>query len=162
MASRERERPESFKVQRMPTPQPAYARVTQRFDASPERVFDAWLDPGILGTWMFGPNVREEEIVRLTVDPRVGGAFSFLVRRQGIEIDHVGEYLELVRPHRLAFTWGIRENLPETSHIRIDIRPLDIGCELILVHELHPKWADYADRTQAGWTKMLVALAAVL
>jgi hypothetical protein len=31
-----------------------------------------------------------------------------------------------------------------------------------LTHELHPDWADYADRTQAGWTKMLGALGEVL
>jgi uncharacterized protein YndB with AHSA1/START domain len=57
--------------------------VTHRFAASPERVFDAWLDPALIGQWMFGPAVREEEVLRLATDPRVGGSFSFLVRRQG-------------------------------------------------------------------------------
>jgi len=41
------------------------ARVTRHFTASPERVFDAWLDPHMLGTWMFGPCV--------TLDVRAGG-----------------------------------------------------------------------------------------
>ncbi len=137
-------------------------RVTHRFNASPERVFDAWLSPETLGQWMFGSNVREEEVVRLTVDARVGGSFSFVVRRQGEEIDHVGEYLEITRPHRLVFTWGIREHLPDSSQVIIEIVPLETGSELTLTHELHPDWADYASRTQAGWIKMLDALAAIL
>jgi len=48
------------------------ARVTRRFQASPERVFDAWLDPEMIARWMFGPNVREEEVVRISMDRRLG------------------------------------------------------------------------------------------
>jgi hypothetical protein len=62
---------------------PAVARVTRQFNASAERVFDAWLSPDLIGRWMFGPNVRDEEVVRILVDARVGGAFSFIVRRGG-------------------------------------------------------------------------------
>jgi hypothetical protein len=42
--------------------------------------------------------------------------------------------------------------------VRIDIVPLATGCQLTLLHELHPDGADYASRTEAGWTKMLEAL----
>ena len=141
---------------------PIHVCVAHRFNASPERVFDAWLDPKILGQWMFGPNVREEEIVRLRVDARVGGSFSFVVRRQGAEIDHIGEYLEINRPHRLVFTWGIRQPEPDSSRVIIEIKSAESGCELSLTHELHPDWADYADRTEAAWAKMLGVLATVL
>src|SRR5207244_4104921 len=82
----------------MSTRQDVTVRVTHRYNASPERVFDAWLDPTLIDGWMFGPSQRDEEVVRISVDPRVGGSFSFLVRRQGEEIDHVGEYIELDRP----------------------------------------------------------------
>ena len=40
------------------------AQVTRRYGASPERVFDAWLDPGLIGRWMLGPSVRDEEVGR--------------------------------------------------------------------------------------------------
>jgi hypothetical protein len=33
------------------------------------------------------------------------------------------------------------------------------GCKLTLTNEMDPKWADYASQTEAGWTKMLNALA---
>lgn len=135
------------------------ARVTRRFGASPERVFEAWLDPEMIGAWMFGPAVRDEEIVRIAVDARVGGSFSFVVRRQGDEVDHIGEYLELVPPRRLAFTWGVKQAATDMSRVSIDFLPMEPGCELTLVHELHPDWADYLGRTEAAWTKMLEALA---
>lgn len=134
--------------------------VVHRFKAAPERVFDAWLSPDLLGQWMFGAKLRDEEILRISVDGRVGGSFSFLVRRQGEEIDHVGKYLEIDRPRRLVFTWGIGEG--DSSRVIIDIVPSGTGCELTLTHELHPDWADYAARTEAGWTKMLGLLEEVL
>lgn len=134
--------------------------VVHRFKAAPERVFDAWLSPDLLGQWMFGAELRDEEILRISVDGRVGGSFSFLVRRQGEEIDHVGKYLEIDRPRRLVFTWGIGEG--DSSRVIIDIVPSGTGCELTLTHELHPDWADYAARTEAGWTKMLGLLEEVL
>ena len=136
--------------------------ITRRFDASPERVFDAWLDPEMIGRWMFGPTLRDEEVLRLSVDARVGGSFSFLVRRQGQEIDHVGTYLEIDRPRRLVFTWEIAQHSADESRVIIDIVPLETGCELTLTHEMHPKWAEYASRTEAGWTKILEALGEVL
>ena len=144
----------------MSTQSDVSVRVSHRFNASPERVFDARLDPAMIGQWMLGPALREEEILRIAVDGRVGGSFSFLVRRGSDEIDHVGEYLELRRPERLVFTWGIVGS--DSSRVAIDIVPLGTGCELTLLHELHPDWADYAARTEAGWTKMLGKLAETL
>ncbi len=140
----------------------ARAVVTKRFSASAERVFAAWLDPDQLGRWMFGPNVREERIVRLDLEPRVGGKFSFVVNRAGQEFDHVGEYLEIDRPHRLVFTWGTRDTLPETSRVRVEIRPLDPGCELTLTHEMAPRWSAFAEQAAGSWRRMLDALADVL
>jgi uncharacterized protein YndB with AHSA1/START domain len=68
---------------------PVAVRVTRRFSAAPERVFDAWLDPEMIGRWMFGPALRDEDVVRSALDKRVGGSFSFVVRREGEEIDHM-------------------------------------------------------------------------
>jgi uncharacterized protein YndB with AHSA1/START domain len=39
-------------------------RVTRRYNAPPGRVFDAWLNPEMIGKWMFGPALRDEEVVR--------------------------------------------------------------------------------------------------
>lgn len=139
-------------------------QVSHRFDVPSQRVFDAWLEPATLDRWMFGPDVRDEEIVRFDIDARVGGRFSFVVGRGDEVIDHVGEYVVIDRPHRLEFTWaahaaGEPSADEEASHVRIEITPLAHGCELTLTHRMDPKWAEYAVRTQAGWTSMLDALA---
>ena len=155
-------KPTSTDASAMPPSPPARVEISRRFDTSPERVFDAWLQPAMIGRWMFGPTVRDEEVLHLDVDPRVGGAFSFLVRRGDVKIDHVGRYLVLERPTRLEFTWGILGQSVDESHVVIEIRPFGTGCELRLTHEIPAPWASYAERTQAGWTHMLETLARTL
>jgi len=142
----------------MTSPSGVVVRVTQDFSASPERVFDAWFDPDQIGQWMFGPRLRDEEIVHLKTDPRVGGTFSFLVKRQGMAIDHVGTYREIERPRRIVFTWGIAGSSADESVVEIGIAANASGCTLTLTHHMDAKWAEYADRTHAGWTTMLKAL----
>jgi uncharacterized protein YndB with AHSA1/START domain len=142
---------------------PVRAVVIKQFNASAGRVFDAWLDPAWIGRWMFGPNVREEQIVRLGCEPRVGGKFSFVVNRGGKEIDHIGEYLEIDRPHCLVFTWATRDSLPDTSRVIVEIVSLDEStCELTLTHVMGPNWAAFVDKAAGSWRTMLDALAGTL
>lgn len=137
---------------------PVQAVVVRHFSQSAESVFDAWLDTDFLGRWMFGPNVREERIVRLNLEVRAGGSFSFVVDRHGDEVDHVGEYVEIDRPRRLVFTWGTRDTLPETSRVTIEINPRDDGCDLKLTHEMGDDWIEYVEPAAGAWREMLDAL----
>jgi len=141
---------------------PVQAVVSHRFRFPAERVFDAWLDPEWIGRWMYGPAVRDERIVRLGLEPRVGGKFSFVVNRQGAEVDHVGEYLEIDRPGLLVFTWGTRESLPATSRIVVEIVPCADGCELTLTHVMAAHWTGYAEKAAGVWRNMLGVLAGAL
>lgn len=133
-------------------------RVTRRFSAAPERVFDAFLDPERAGKFMFA--TPEGEMVRVEIEPRVGGSFAFVDRRDGEDVAHTGEYLEIDRPRRLAFTFAVDSSGSDV--VIIDIVPLDTGCEVILTHEMQPEWADYADRTQSGWSMILDMMAEAL
>ncbi|HRO02617.1 MAG TPA: SRPBCC family protein [Terricaulis sp.] len=137
-------------------------RVSRRFDASAERVFNAWLDPAMIERFIVGPAVREEELVHIRVDARVGGRFSFKVMRGGAAIDHVGTYREIERPRRLVFTWGVDEEQGDLSVVTIEIAPLSHGCVLTLTHQIDPAWAEYAERTEAGWTHITGKLAEAL
>ena len=135
--------------------QPVHAIVMRRFDVSAEWVFAAWFDPVWLGRWMFGP---DEHVVRLALDARAGGKFSFVINRGGTEIDHVGEYLELDRPQLLVFTWATRDSLPELGRVIVEITPRDPGCDVKLTQVLGSGWSADADRAAAVWSRMLDSL----
>ena len=142
---------------------PAHATVTGLFSATPERVFDAFLDTNMIGRFMFGPDIRDEEIVSLTNDPRVGGTFSYIVRRKEGEIDHTGKYVGIDRPRLLVFTWAIRQDPSGAeSRIIIEIAPIVLGCELTLTHEMPSEWMDFIERSKQAWGIMIDKLAEVL
>jgi uncharacterized protein YndB with AHSA1/START domain len=127
--------------------------VKHRFSASPERVFDAWLDPEKASKFFFA--TATGQIVRVEIDARVGGGFTVVDRRNGEDVAHTGTYLELTRPSRIAFSFSVEKYSAEVSRVTIDIAPLDAGCEVTITHELDAKYADFAPRTSEGWACML-------
>lgn len=139
---------------------PIVIRVSRRYDFPAERVFDAWLDPEKARKFLFATSTGQ--MVRAEIDPRVGGTFNFTDRRDGVDAEHIGQYLEIDRPRRLVFTFHTQRGSTDLSRVTVEIVPLASGCELTLTHEIDPKWADYKERTQAGWTMILEGLANVL
>jgi len=133
------------------------AKATHIYPFSAERVFNAWLEPKAVGSWMFGPAIREEEVVSIDIDARVGGVFSFLVNRGNQVIDHIGTYKKIERPNCLEFDWGVK-GMADNSRVSVTIVPHEQGCKLDLVHYLQPAWADYLQRSIDGWSQMLEAL----
>jgi uncharacterized protein YndB with AHSA1/START domain len=130
-------------------------RITRYFPFPAERVFDAWLDPVRAAKWLFA--TPGGQMVRAEVDPRVGGRFTFTDRRDGEDIEHTGEYLEIDRPRRLAFTFGVPKYSKDFDRVTIEISSKGKGCELALIHETGPEWKS---QTIYGWTKILQGLAA--
>jgi uncharacterized protein YndB with AHSA1/START domain len=131
--------------------------VTRRFAAPPEPVFDAWLDPGEARRFLFATPTAT--MVRAEIDARVGGRFTFTDRRDGHDVDHVGEYLEIDRSRRLAFTFAVPAYSAEYTTVTLDIAPAGSGCELTLTHE--GVLPDYVDQTKAGWGMILDRLGRV-
>ena len=77
--------------------------IERLIPAPPRVVFDAWLDVEALQRFMCGgPGVT---VTKVECDPRVGGRFLIVMNVGGQDIAHRGEYLEIVRHTRLAFTW---------------------------------------------------------
>ena len=144
------------------------ARVTRQLGASSDRVFDAWLDPEKVRVWWRATAAAAgrgatETIENVTIDARVGGRFSILVRRNGRLIDHTGIYLEVDRPRRLVFTWAALEeaqsgDASQSSRVVIEIVPIATGCAVTLTHEMHPEWRDFVDRGAKAWSLMLEAI----
>jgi len=142
----------------------ASARVSHRFTASPERVYDAWLDPAKLRAWMSAA-LKEMglsgEIRRVEVDARVGGKFFFSDMRNAGEARHWGTYLALDRPRTIVFTW-ITDASQEAdpSQVTITIEPDGAGCVVTIVHE--KIWKSYVEKVESGWSRMLRAIDTLL
>jgi len=133
-------------------------RVTARFEASAEHVFDAWLDPGLAGKWLFATASRPS--ARVAIDARVGGAFRFVERHAGKSFEHAGVYVEIERPRRLIFTLSHGTRSRDVTRVNVEIAPRDNGSELTLFHDNVPP--DRADRIEARWTGMLYGLGLML
>jgi uncharacterized protein YndB with AHSA1/START domain len=133
-------------------------RVSHRFSASAERVFDAWLDPAKAGKFLFA--TATGQMVRVDIDARVGGKFVIVDRRDGEDVEHTGEYEEIDRPRRLVFSFMVPKYSSDSTRVSISIVPVGSGCELTLIHEgVHRDWAS---QTEQGWTMILNALEAKL
>jgi uncharacterized protein YndB with AHSA1/START domain len=132
-------------------------QVKHQFRASSERVYDAFLDPEKAGKFLFC--TPDGQMVRVEIDPRVGGAFVFVDRRDGVDVEHVGKYVELDRPSRLVFIFTVPRYSPLETRVSIAIVPLGAGCEVTLTHDLPP---DQAKQAEAGWTKILERLDSLL
>ena len=142
---------------------PVTATVEGLFSVPAEQVFDAFLDKKMIARFMFGPEIRDEEIVSLQNEPYVGGSFSYVVRRQGQTFDHTGEYVEIDRPHRLVFTWKIKEDPTNNqSRIVIGILPVIDGCELTLTHEMPHGQEGFVEQSKLAWGKMIDKLTEIL
>lgn len=147
--------------------------VTRQFAAPPEVVFDAWLDPAVAGRFLFATPTGQ--MTRVEIEPHVGGRFMIAERRptqsgETIEhapdqfdvAEHVGEYLELDRPRRIVFSFGLPKYSADVAQVTIDVAPRESSCQLTLTQSVAPEWAEYQDKIREGWSNILAGLAAVL
>ena len=91
------------------------------------------------------------------IDARVGGRYTFVERRPDMgEVEHVGEYLEIDRPQRLVFTFGVPQFDPGITVVSVGTRRDGDGCVLTLTNDGVP--ADYVEGNRQGWTRILAGL----
>jgi uncharacterized protein YndB with AHSA1/START domain len=142
----------------MDTKPAAQVRVSRRFAGSPERVFDAWLDPATARKFLFATPTGQ--LVRADIDPRVGGKFVFVDRRDGEDVEHTGEYVEIDRPRRLVFQFAVPKYSPVVTRVTVEIIPAASGVDLRLTHD--GVLPEYEEKTREGWTRILEGLAAAV
>ena len=129
--------------------------VRRVIDASPEEIFDAWLDAEGMRGWMCPGPVTTCDA---TMDPRVGGRFRIVMHAPDLTVVNTGEFRVLDRPAKLQFTWSSSRWAFEETLITIDLVPKETRCELVLTHERFP--ADHsAAQLQGGWGRILELLA---
>lgn len=152
-------------------PNPTIVRVTHRYNVPSVRVFDAWITPAQAGRFLFA--TRTGNVLQCEIDPQVGGEFTVTDRRPTadgdesfFEAQHRGVYVEMQRPHRLAFDFGVEPYAAgATTRVTIDIVSLGPQmCELVLTHDMgEGETAQVnAERSRNGWANMLQQLDKVL
>jgi uncharacterized protein YndB with AHSA1/START domain len=76
--------------------------ITRDFNATPDRVFEAWTNPDQVRQWY---GCGELNLVMCEIDLRVGGVFRYVLRdHDGNDHTMTGRYLEIVRPSRVVYT----------------------------------------------------------
>lgn len=84
------------------TPSDREIAMTRVFNAPARLVFDAWTKPELIRQWL---GVRAGWTMAVCeVDLKVGGAYRFVWRGEGMTMGMGGLYREIVRPQRLVST----------------------------------------------------------
>jgi uncharacterized protein YndB with AHSA1/START domain len=133
-------------------------RLVRTFDASPERLFDAWTDPAVVAGWLFTTPASEAHHVAL--DLRVGGGWEIVDRRDGTDYRAIGAYLEIEPPRRLVFTFGMPQFSDAFSQVTVEIEADGAGARMTLIQAQLPP--DAIPALEQGWREMFDQLAKVI
>jgi uncharacterized protein YndB with AHSA1/START domain len=142
------------------TEAPARAAVVRRLlPASPDVVYDEWLDPGALADWMPPAGA----VPRHRIGARLGGRLRIDIEERGTEFWVSGEYLVLDRPRRLSFSWSC-STWPDPglkSVVNVLLEPRENEQTLMTIeHTLLPP--GLVGQHERGWTAIAQQLAAEL
>ncbi len=130
----------------------AVVEVRRTFAALPEKVFEAWTDPGKMTKW-FARGTEQNNITKMEADVRAGGNYRVHVETPEGKTYHLsGSYREVQPPKKLVFTWKWEDqaDFGETL-VTVEFRRLGQSTftEVVLRHELlGEKWR--ADHNK-GW-----------
>ena len=142
-------------------PEKIEAKVTHRFRASPERVFDAFVDPDLFARWRAAWLKRaghDPEEDQAQIDPRVGGRLTMENQTSQRKERHYGRFLALERPSRISFSWMEDEDEaddPAIVDMIIEPEPNGPGSVVTLYNELDAQWEDWLAQTERSWMAML-------
>lgn len=135
-------------------------RIERTVPASPEQVYEAWLTPESVRTWMaraLRTSGLPGDMRRVEVDAVPGGSFTFSDQRAEGEAVHFGRYLALERGVRLVFTWFTSDDeaVESTSTVTLSLAPEGTGTRAILEHRMDARWREWIPQTERGWAGML-------
>jgi uncharacterized protein YndB with AHSA1/START domain len=120
---------------------------TIAIDASPETVWEFFVDPAKVMRWMG---------IDAELDPQPGGSYRVDVISGNTAR---GEFVEVDKPHRLVFTWGWDRNEslpPGASTIEAVLTPEGNGTSLRFVHRDLSQ--EQAASHRVGWDHYLERL----
>jgi uncharacterized protein YndB with AHSA1/START domain len=132
-------------------------RIVRDFDASPERVYQAWTDPRLVKRW-FGPSEFSTPIAE--IDLRIGGTYRIGMKSPDGELYvATGEYREVVQNRKLVFTWRWEDSPSDTpgTLVTVEFKRSGQNTELVFTHENFTTEELMKDH-QEGWEGALSKL----
>jgi uncharacterized protein YndB with AHSA1/START domain len=127
--------------------------ITRVFDVPRERVWREWTTPEAFADWYGGPE-HEVPVDSVSMDLRPGGGWkaTMLAGPDGREIQWEGEYVEVVKPERLAFTVTDQPGEPERDLVTVELTDLGDGRTEMRMTQTggHMPPAGY-ERAKEGW-----------
>jgi uncharacterized protein YndB with AHSA1/START domain len=135
---------------------PLTLSVRRTIKATPEQVYNAWLDPAIMSQFMAGGS--DQIVAEARSDARVGGGFYVLMRAEK-DVPHQGIYKALTPHSRIVFTWDSPYS-PADSEVELLFTPVEGGTEVVL-NQVKFLSEGARDGHIGGWTNILERLATV-
>jgi uncharacterized protein YndB with AHSA1/START domain len=135
--------------------------VRRTIAASPARLFEAWTTPAQFTMWWGPKHVR---CTQAEIDASVGGRYRIENELpDGRVVVIAGEFLSVVPPSELVYTWRIEPVARNAEPERVTVRfePRGARTEVIVVHERIATQPS-RDQHEAGWCGCLDGLAALV
>lgn len=130
--------------------------VRREISATPEELFDAFLDADSLAEFMRPASAKHSDV---TADARVGGAFEINMHVNDTTIRHSGEYREIDRPRKLVFTWLSVNTNNQESVVTVHFHAMSGSkprTEVVLTQALLPD--SQVKGHTGGWTRIVEIL----
>jgi uncharacterized protein YndB with AHSA1/START domain len=137
---------------------PNTIRLHRVFNASPAKLYKAFLDPDAMVKWL-PPNGFTAKVHHM--DAKVGGGhkMSFTNFSTGNSHSFGGKYLELVPNERIRYTDKFDDsNLPGEMIVTVTLKKVSVGTELNVEQAGIPD-AIPPEACYLGWQESLVLLA---
>jgi uncharacterized protein YndB with AHSA1/START domain len=144
--------------------------IMRTFDATPERLFRWWTEPGLLMRW-WAPKGWTTPDCR--VDLRPGGLFHYCMRGpNGSDFWGRGVYREIVVSQRLAYVdscsdregrlveptrYGLSAGYPSETLVTVTFASQENKTRLTIVHSI-PEALSERPGVQQGWSEMFERL----
>ncbi|WP_229683175.1 SRPBCC family protein [Virgibacillus oceani] len=142
------------------------------FDAKAERVFEAWINPEIIRKWLF-TSAETNKVVKN--EPYVGGTWEIVDHREGTDNRAIGEYMQIVQPNKLVFTFKMPQFSELEDSITVEFDQFENGSEMKFTQKINvpheEDWtaediqkaiAEAKDETEQGFSLMFDNLKAIV
>ena len=136
--------------------------ISRTFDASRERVWNAWTDPDEIERWLCPEGFT---VAFAEGDVRPGGAWRSGMRSPDGDVLVVcGEYREVVEPERLVFThaWEDSDGQPRNETVVTVTLAVDVDRTALTFRQEGLASVESREANEEGWNGVLEHLASHL